>query len=258
MTKRSDDFEKSITSIVEKHAPHLTVNHVGGNVNYPDIFISDGDVSTHIEVKMTGAQFGTPRLKYENNKWCGVEDNDITNSISDILNSNPLVYTIENLLKDTSNKTWIGYKRTHYTAYKQYENTNVLTDHNIPYMIEFNSVVNTLKSVLGHQTVLWYGDCDEESKHLIDIVSNYYINKGANYMQIGDNYYTLNDVYSDKLKLHDNIPNIKADAKLTVRFTIRRTHQWIEIIPTIKFLNIDPSPYSLKNGSRKLIPFKQD
>lgn len=255
MSKRSDAFELGIASIAERYAPHLDVRHVGGNVNYPDIYISDGNISTHIEVKMTGAQFGTPRLKYENNKWHGIEANEITNTISDILNNNPLVYTIENLLKDTSDRNWIGYKRTHYTAYKEYQQTSIVVDNTIPYMIDFNTVVHTLKTILGHQTVLWYGDDIEESDRLINMVTQYYINKGANYMQVGDNFYTLNNVYSNQLKIYDNIPNIYADARLTVRFTVRRTHQWIEIIPTIKFLNLLPSPYSLKPGSTKFVPF---
>lgn len=257
MSKKSDAFELSIVNNTKLCAPFLDVEHTGGNVHLSDIKISNKDVSTYIEVKMKGAQFGTPRLKFENNLWSGVESNDITNNISEILNDDPFVDTIVRTMieenHDPLTKPWIGYKRTHYKDHREFlRNVPITVDYELSEMIKFNSIVHVLKNINQNQTVLWYDD----SKHLLDIITNYYKNKGANYLQFGDNFYTLDNRLDDKLKVKPNIPNINGDANLTVRFSVRKTHQWIEIIPTMKITNLQESDFSLMPNSSKQLPFR--
>lgn len=258
MTAKSDAFEVSIYEQSKQKAPHLTVEHCGANVHLSDIKLKNHRIETHIEVKMSGAQFGTPRLKFENNKWSGVESNYITNNISNMLNDDNHVSSLLNIMVDEHSKKysapstpWIGYKRTHYRDQRDYYNNNQVDTVNIGEMLDFKTIVHVLKNINQNQTVLW----SEDSSELIKMVHDYYIHKGANYLQAGDNFYALSHEHSDEMKIDDKVPDMKGEAKLTVRFSVRRTHQWIEIIPTIKLHQLEPSPYSLKPNTTKASPF---
>lgn len=258
MTKKSDEFEHSIVQQTRKVAPHLNVEHSGANVHLPDIKIEGNNAKTYIEVKMTGAQFGTPRLKY-NNGWTGVESNFITDNISKHLNADQHVnFLVSKMVEEHSSnigdikKPWIGYTRTHYRDQRDFYNGVPVETNNISDMIDFKTIIKTLATHNNGKIV--YRNI--ESKPLVDMVTDYYKVKGANYIQVGDNFFAIDHNLSDDLNIKDDVPKINADANLTVRFSVRRTHQWIEIIPTIKLTNIVPSPYSLKPNTNKPSPFK--
>lgn len=260
MSIKSDNFEKAIVDNIKINAKHLKVEHTGGNVHLPDINLTSNNDSTFVEVKMTGAQFGTPRLKYEYGAWAGVEDNYITNNISSMLNVDGQVKNIIGTIVDEHSKTyyplstpWIGYKRTHYKDFRNHHTGIKVETKDVENMLCYKTIQTVLKYTFQNQTILWNEDSDKLSK----IVSDYYIHKGANYLQVGDNFYSLSHSMSDNLGIRDDAPTLSGDVKLTVRFSFRKTHQWIEIIPTIKFFNMKESIYSLKPNSNKKLPFKE-
>lgn len=260
MSKKSDMFEVSITENAKIIAPNISFTHTGGNVHLSDIKIENSDSSTHIEVKMTGAQFGTPRLKYENEKWSGIECNYITNNISKLLNESENVGKLVDMMVDETEKKystkgnpWIGYKRTHYRDHREYHKGIEVETENIDSMLCYDSIQHILKNVNENQTILWNEDSDE----INDMVKKYYIEKGASYIQVGDNFYALDHSLSESFGLKDDIPYMEGESYLTVRFSFRKTHKWIEIIPTLKYKNMTESKYSLKPNTKKEIPFKE-
>lgn len=260
MTKKSDLFEVEVANFAKIAAPTLTITHTGGNVHLSDISIGNDTTKTYIEVKMSGAQFGTPRLKYESSSWSGIECNYITDNISKMLNESNhvsnlidmMVYEHEATYSPTGSP-WIGYKKTHYRDRREYLSGDVVNTDNIENMLDYYTIQHVLKNINGNQTILWNTDSD----NLNDIVTNYYIDKGANYIQVGDNFFALNHNISDSLGIKDDTPNMIGDVNLTVRFSFRKTDKWIEIIPTIKYNNIKESPYSLKPNTKKDLPFKE-
>jgi len=260
MTKKSDQFELSIVNSTKYYAPNLMVTHTGGNVHLSDIQISNGNDNTHIEVKMSGAQFGTPRLKYENSTWSGIECNYITDNISKMLNESNHVDSLVNMMVDETEKKytpkgnpWIGYKRTHYRDHREYHSGSSVETENIDGMLCYDSIQHVLKNINENQTILW----NEDSTELNKIITKYYIDKGANYIQVGDNFYALNEDTSEAFGIKDDIPFMQGDSYLTVRFSFRKTHKWIEIIPTLKYKSMNESKYSLKPNTKKESPFKE-
>lgn len=260
MTAKSDKFEKDIVENTKVLATHLDVQHTGGNVHLSDVLLDNGNVKTHIEVKMSGAQFGTPRLKYECNKWNGVECNYITDNISKMLNESEHVNKLVDMMVcehekkySPTNNPWIGYKRTHYRDLRNYYDGSQVETENIENMLSYETTQHVLKNINENQTILWNND----SYTLNNIVTKYYVDKGANYIQVGDNFFSLNDCLSEDLGIKDNVPKLDGDVNLTVRFSFRKTHRWIEIIPTLKYQKIPESTYSLKPNTKKESPFKE-
>lgn len=235
MSKKSYDFELKVVNGILKNAPNFTVSHTGNNSSLSDISIEYNGYKTYIEAKLNGAQFGSPRIKYENGTWQGVTNNPITNTVTYILNENPHAYS------------FITYAKT---LYKDDLYENIIPSYTIfreepKGYFTYNSLTNIIKKV-GNQYIYK----EHIDKTLLNTIIEYYKYKGVDYIQIGDNLYQINE---NKLS---NIPTINADVDLTVRLVNRKTKKWFEIIPTLKLKNLEESYYSVLPNTKKQNPFQ--
>jgi hypothetical protein len=238
--RKSEAFELSIMSSIPKE---LNSIHMGNDSDYSDIKITKDNTETFIEVKMQGAQLGTPRLKYEDNSWKGISENPITNYSCEKLNNSTYCKEICNrlsehhIIKHNNTPTYIGYKMRHYTSKEV-----------CPHMINYDTMKQVLIDEYKNQTLLY-----DESSESLQCVIDYYVDKKATFMQIGDNFYRLK---SDTHFTKNDIPMLCGSSYSTVRATFRKTKRWIEIFPTIKFRKLEDSEYSLKPNTKKKNPFR--
>lgn len=235
MTKKSLDFELKVVDGLRNLLPNSSIIHTGNNSQTSDINLIYNGYSTFIEAKISGGQFGCPRLKYIDNIWTGVTENPISNSVSYILNNDPHAYS------------FMEYSKTLY-QYKQYK--HIMPSYSVfqqepDEYFNYNSLSDIIKNV-GNQYIYK----SRENTQLLNIIVEYYTLKKVDYIQISDNFYQIN-----KNSLTD-IPNITADVELTVRLVNRRTKKWFEVIPTLKLKNMVESNFSILLNTKKLNPFK--
>ncbi len=240
MMRKSEAFELGIMSNIPNYIKSF---HMGNDSDYSDIKISKDNVETFIEVKMSDAQLGTPRIKYDNNSWSGITENQITKYACSKINNDKYCQEITDKLsevhynKHQTKPTYIGYQIRHYTRKEI-----------CPHMIDYNTMRKVLVDEYKNQTLLY-----DESDESLDCVVNYYIEKQASFMQIGDNFYKLKN---DDVFTYNDVPKLNGKSYCKIRATFRKTKQWIEIFPTIKFRNLEESEYSLKPNTKKKNPFK--
>ncbi len=247
MTKKTEDFEKQVAGELSKNNKY-TVSHEGNNSFKSDIKIRYGDKETYVEVKMNKkAQLGSPRLKYEKGKWVGVTDNVITNTMSDELNKSDRANDIIKLLAEKESNGnhiydfWIGNTVNHYSSKRngiEYTLDKKLTSQ----MGSFENIYSVMITNYGNQNILekYY------SETIIDNITEYYKNKGALFAQVGDSFYKMSvDVNSEEYGFKEDVPVWKSTMACDVRFTFRKSKQWIEILPTIKAVDMPDSRYSL-------------
>jgi hypothetical protein len=237
--RKSEAFELGIMSNIPSYVKSF---HMGNDSNYSDIKISKDNVETFIEVKMSDAQLGTPRIKYHNNTWSGITENKITEYACNKINTDSYCKTITNRLSEVHYEkynikpTYIGYKIKHYT------NKEIC-----PYMINYDTMKKVLVDDYKNQTLLY-----DESSDSLKCVIEYYLEKKASFMQIGDNFYKLSN---ENNFTHQEVPMLSGTSYCKIRATFRKSKRWIEIFPTIKFRKLEESEYSLKPNTKKKNPF---
>lgn len=235
MSKKSIEFEKRVLDGLEHFFPKCTVIHTGNNSLTSDIKLLYNNYTTFVEAKISGGQFGCPRLKYIDDKWIGVTDNPITETVSYILNNDPHAYS------------FIEYSKKLYT-HKNYKHimSSVSTFKNEPdNFFNYESLYNIINNI-GHQYIYK----SRETAELLDIIIEYYKIKSVDYIQISDNFYQIN-----KNNITD-IPSLNSNVDLTVRLVNRKTKKWFEVIPTLKLKNLKESDYSILKNTKKKNPFE--
>lgn len=250
---KARNYEKVVADYISCNKDFKVI-HEGNCTNKCDVAIDYKGNKTFIEVKLSSrAQFGSPRLKYENGKWEGISNNEITLAMSEVLNHSNRPKEIINLLKNEENteNVWIGYSVQHY-ADKRKKSEVTTNGKYTKDMASFDNVYNVLHRRYGNQVLLekFYSDT------MMDTIMQYYKNKGALFAQVGDNFYKTSEDFDCTLYgFKQDIPTWKSVMYVDARFTFRRTKGWIEILPTIKPINLLDSPYSLNPNSNKKLPY---
>lgn len=235
MSKKSQEFELKVVQGLNYHAPMFTVIHTGNNSRSADIEITYNNYQTYVEAKISGAQFGTPRLKYFNNEWSGITDNPITASVSSILNIDPHAHSFIEYSKRLYSVNNLTHLVPLYSVFKN----------NTDCHFTYDALVTIIKNI-GNQYI--YREPLDEN--LLTTIINYYKIKNVDYIQVSDNLYQIND------NTLSNIPSIHADVELSVRLVNRRTKRWFEVVPTLKLKNLVESDYSVLLNTKKINPFK--
>ncbi len=251
---KARNFEKTVADYISINKNYKII-HDGNNPKKSDVKLDYKGNQTYIEVKLsTQAQFGSPRLKYENNTWTGIADNEITTTMSKVLNESDRPKQIIDVIKNESNYSndmWLGYSVSHYKHKR--EGVEITTNGKSTLdMPSFNTVYKSLISNFGNQILLERFYCSG----MIDNIMSYYKNKGALFAQVGDSFYKTSDDFDCSLYgFKQEIPKWKCTMFCEARFTFRKTKQWIEILPTLKPVDMVDSPYSLNPNSSKNSPY---
>ena len=234
MSKKSYDFEIKVSQGLSLYCPKFIVTHTGNNTSLSDISIEYNGYKTFVEAKLNGAQFGSPRIKYEDGKWQGVTNNPITNTVTHILSENPHSYSFITFAKSL-------YKDCYYQNI--IPSQAIFRDEPFGYFT-YNSLRNII-NIIGNQYIYK----ENIDKSLLNTIIEYYKYKNVDYIQIGDNLYQINDNRLSK------IPTIDASVELTVRLVNRKSKKWFEIIPTLKLKDLVESEYSILLNTKKKNPF---
>jgi len=209
------------------------------NTKYSDIFVSSGNKSAWIEVKMNHSDnLPNPRFFYDGSKWGSTYDTPAAKIMVKLLNESPeskkFINEIKTFTKVKNPKMGSGFDKSDPSYIGLDKLQKFFAKRNDQYFFRKEGV-DVAKIVAAHYTS---GKAEP-----------------AQYIQTGDDFYLFGP--SNPMGLPAGIPVLKGKGNVKARFSMRSGSY--EIQAEIKFdpKTIQHSAYSILPGSKKKNPFEK-
>lgn len=238
MSAASDAFEKKVADNINS-IPNISAERPVVSVEYADVRIKKGSITTWLEVKMSHTDnLSNPRVFYANSRWQTTYKTPAAAQAVNILNSSAQA---KDFIRSISKFSGIPERIIKIPTSK----SGLKEEGAVP--------LHVMKAYFNQPSINRY-IASQENFNIGNLVTEHYT-KGkkepAYYLQAGDDFYMISN--KNPLSLNKNIPLLSGTGDFKVRVSTRS--EFYEVQAEIKIKSMPNSKYSALLGSSKINPF---